>query len=97
MVVYGYARLVAFNAKFQLVPDILERFEVAEGRRFTLYLRKGHKWSDGQPFGAEDFRYFWQDVANNQLLSPVGPPRAMLVDGKPPRFEVIDSSTLRYT
>ena len=40
---------------------------------FTLHLREGHKWSDGQPFTAEDFRYYWEDVANDPRLSPSGP------------------------
>ena len=49
---------------------------------FTLHLRPGHKWSDGQPFTSEDFRYYWEDVANNKDLSPFGLPQALLVDGK---------------
>lgn len=97
LVVFGYARLVGYNENLDLVPDILESFEVEDGRVFTLHLRKGHKWSDGAPFTAEDFRYWWEDVALNRDLSPAGPPSIMLVDGKPPVFEVIDETTVRYT
>jgi len=97
LVVYGYARLVGYDSKYQLVPDILESFEVEEGRIFTLHLRKGHKWSDGTPFTTEDFRYYWEDVANNPDLSPLGPPRELLVDGEAPKVEVIDEATLRYS
>ncbi|MGH6926925.1 MAG: ABC transporter substrate-binding protein, partial [Dongiaceae bacterium] len=43
MVVYGYARLVAYDPNFALKPDILESFEVEEGRVFTFHLRPGHK------------------------------------------------------
>jgi peptide/nickel transport system substrate-binding protein len=96
-VVYGYARLVGYTPKLELVPDILESFDVKEGRIFTFKLRKGHRWSDGQPFTAEDFRYYWEDVANNQELSPTGPPRDMLVDGQPPKFEVLSETSVRYT
>jgi peptide/nickel transport system substrate-binding protein len=54
--VYGYARLVAFDRSYRLVPDLVERFEVAEGgRSFTFHLRKGHRWSDGAPFTSADF------------------------------------------
>jgi peptide/nickel transport system substrate-binding protein len=80
MVVYGYARLVAYDEHLHLVPDILESLDNVGNRVFTLHLRPGHKWSDGQPFTADDFRYFWEDVANNKDLSPFGLPRALLVD-----------------
>ncbi len=97
LVVYGYSRLVGYNRNFEIVADILESLEVVDGRIFTLKLRKGHKWSDGHPFTAEDFRYYWDDVANNPELSPAGPPRDLLVEGEPPKFEVVDEITLRYT
>ena len=97
VMVYSYARLVAYNEKFELVPDILKGLDSDDDRTFTLHLRPGHKWSDGHPFTAEDFRYFWEDMANNEMLSKLGLPQQMLVDGQPPRFEVIDRYTVRYT
>lgn len=97
MTVYSYARLVGYDRDYQLIPDILERFEVEEGRIFTFHLRPGHKWSDGHPFTAEDFRYYWEDVANNEELSPGGPPVTMLADGKPPVFEVLSDTAVRYS
>ena len=97
MTIYGYARLVAYTSDLKLVPDILERFEVKDGREFTLTLRPGHKWSDGQPFTAEDFRYYWQDMATNKKLSPLGPCKKLLVGAELPEFRVIDELTVRYT
>ena len=70
MVVYGYARLVGYDRQLDLEPDILESVDVEDGRIFTLHLRKGHRWSDGEPFTSEDFRYWWEDVANNEALEP---------------------------
>lgn len=96
MTVYGYSRLVGFNHELELEVDILEDFEVEDGRIFTLRIRPGHRWSDGHPFTAEDFRYWWEDVVNNGELSGSGPPQAMLVNGKPPKFEIIDDLTVRY-
>ncbi len=95
--VYGYARLVGFNQDFELVPDLLEKVEVEAGRRFTLHLRPGHRWSDGAPFTAEDFRYWWEEMANNAERYPAGPPATLLVDGAPPVFEVLDETRVRYT
>jgi peptide/nickel transport system substrate-binding protein len=95
--VYGYARLVGYNADLELVPDILEKIEVEDARVFTFYLRRGHKWSDGAPFTTEDFRYWWEDVANNEELSPVGPRIELVIDGELPIFEVLDEVRVRYT
>ena len=97
LVVYGYARLVGYDAKFNIVPDILESIDVKDDRVFTMKLRKGHRWSDGQPFSAEDFRYFWEDVANNKELSPTGPPSDLLVNGEAPKVEYPDKQTVRYS
>jgi len=97
MTVYSYTRLIVYDDKFELHPDILESYEVKEGREFTLKLRAGHKWSDGHPFTTEDFRFFWEDVANNSELSPSGPSVELLVDGQPPKVEIIDERTIRYS
>ncbi|WP_414590892.1 ABC transporter substrate-binding protein [Ancylobacter sp. G4_0304] len=95
--IYGYARLVVFDENGRLVPDILEKVDVEESRVFTFHLRRNHRWSDGHPFTAEDFRYWWEDVANNERFNPGGPPMQMVVDGEPATFEVIDAATVRYS
>ena len=97
MVVYGYARLVGYDAQLQLKADILAKIDVEEGRIFTLHLRPGHRWSDGVEFTAEDFRFFWEDKATHEVLAPYGPPIAMMRGDKPPLFEVLDKYTVRYT
>jgi peptide/nickel transport system substrate-binding protein len=97
MVVYGYARLVTYDADFNLQPDILARVDDELGRSFTLHIRKGHRWSDGTPFTAEDFRYWWEDIANQPNLSPLGPPKQLVVAGETAKFEVIDEHTVRYS
>lgn len=97
MFVYGYARLVVYNRDLQIVPDILESVDVEDGRVFTLKLRKGHKWSDGHPFTSEDFRYWWEDVANNEKLSPAGPPASILINGEVPEVTFPDAETIVYS
>ncbi len=96
MVVYGYARLVGFDENYELFPDLLASFENEDNRKFTLNLRDGHKWSDGTPFTSEDFRYWWEDVANNELLSPSGPPDFLLVEGNPPTVSFPDEKTVVF-
>ncbi|MEM6889493.1 MAG: ABC transporter substrate-binding protein [Pseudomonadota bacterium] len=96
MVVYGYARLVGYDDNYHLIPDILREIQVEEGRKFTFHLRRGHRWSDGHPFTSEDFRYYWENVANNEELSPAGPPQSLYVDGELVKVSFPDDYTVVY-
>ena len=97
IVVYGYARLLCYTPELDLTPDLLRRVDVLENRSFTLHLRPGHRWSDGHPFTSEDFRYYWEDIAQNPELSRSGPPNALVVDGELPTVEYPDAYTVRYS
>ena len=95
--VWGYARLVGYDEQLKLKPDILESIDNEGDRVFTLHLRQGHKWSDGEPFTSDDFRYWWEDIVENPELSPGGPEPFLLVDDVPPKFEVLDETTVRFS
>ncbi|MEM7207290.1 MAG: ABC transporter substrate-binding protein [Pseudomonadota bacterium] len=97
LVIYGYARLVGYTPTLEMKPDLLQSIEIKEGRIFTLKIRKGHKWSDGHPFTSEDFRYYWEDIANDPELSKSGPPSDLLIDGEAPKVEYLDKYTVRYS
>jgi peptide/nickel transport system substrate-binding protein len=94
MVVYGYARLVGYDANYDLYPDILRDVEVEEGRKFTLHLRRGHRWSDGHPFTSADFEYYYKHVALNPELSPSGPPQNLIIDGVLADMQFPDAHTV---
>ena len=97
MSVQSYARLVGYTEKLALEPDLLAKLENDNDQTFTFRLRDGHRWSDGHPFTTDDFRYYWEDVAHNPEISPAGIPEFMMLDGKPPRFEILDERTVRYS
>lgn len=97
LTIYGYARLIGYTPELELKADILERYEIEDGRIFTFYLRKGHRWSDGVPFTSEDFRYYWEDIVNNPELSSGGPSKKLLIDGEAPKVEILDDYTVRYS
>jgi len=97
VVIYGYARLVCYRPGFKIYPDIVRKVDVDGDRVFTFHLRKGHRWSDGHPFTTEDFRYYWEDIANNDVLSPSGPASALRVGGQLPSVEIIDPQTVRFS
>ena len=96
MTIFSYARLVVFDEELHIIPDILQSVEIEDEKVFTLHLREGHRWSDGQPFTSDDFRYWWEDVANNKRLSPSGVNATLLVAGKGPAVDFPDPLTVRY-
>ncbi|KAJ32179.1 ABC transporter substrate-binding protein [Sulfitobacter pontiacus] len=96
MVVYGYARLVGYQPDYTLAPDILAAVDVEEGRKFTLHLRPGHRWSDGMPFTSADFRYWWENVANDPDITPSGPPDFMIVDNRLGKVTFPDEHTVVF-
>ena len=96
LAVYGYARLVGYNEEFELISDIAETVEVEDGRKFTFHLRPGHRWSDGEPFTSEDFRYWWEDVATNEELYSSGPPASLVIEGERPTVTFPDEHTVIY-
>lgn len=76
------------------VPYLAKGWEYSDDyRTFTLYLHKGHKWSDGHPFTADDYIYWWQHVATNKDLNPIPPEK-----WNPPilNVEKIDEVTVRF-
>ena len=97
MVMWGYARLIGYQRDLSLAPDLAEAIDNQDNKVFTIHLRPGHRWSDGQPFTADDFRYFWEDIANNKDLSPTGLPSALVIRGHKPTVEILDATTVRYS
>ena len=43
-----------------------------DARTFTFHIRPGIKWSDGEPFGADDFVFWYEAIATNTELNPNG-------------------------
>ena len=52
-------------------PELAESFEMSEdSKTCTIYLRKGLKWSDGEPFTADDVMFFFEDYQFDPDLFP---------------------------
>ena len=52
-------------------PAIAESWSSsADMRDWTIKIRKGMKWSDGDPFDVDDFMFAVKDVAQNTTLNP---------------------------
>ena len=80
----------------QIVPSVAKDWKLGEdGKTFTLYLRKGMKWSDGAPFTADDFVFWFEDLYSNKELVPT-PIADMQPQGKPGRVVKVDETTVRF-
>jgi len=55
----------------KLVPEVASRFTVSNGgKRYTFFIRKGFKFSDGTAVTASNFKYAINRTANKDLASP---------------------------
>ncbi|MBY6163096.1 ABC transporter substrate-binding protein [Mameliella alba] len=74
-------------------PDVAKSWEWnADYTEITFSLRKGHKWSDGAPFTAEDVAFWLNDlIMNKDLYSATRAPWNVGA-----RAEVIDETTVRF-
>jgi len=77
-------------------PGVAKGWEVTDGgRTITFFLRKGHKWSDGQPFTADDIMFWYSDIYGNKDLVP-SPTSELSINGKVGTLEKVDETTVRF-
>lgn len=67
-----------------------------DGTQFTITLREGMKWSDGEPFTADDVVFVVEDVYGDTELHAT-PPAWLSTDGEKAVAEKIDDVTLTVT
>lgn len=80
-----------------IVPNIFESWEAsAEGTTYTIHLRKGMKWSTGDPVTSEDIRFTWEDYLTNKDLNP-DLDWHFRFGGEPMQVDIIDDYTVRIT
>ena len=62
--------LVWYNADLSIRPDLAESYQVSEdAKTWTFKLREGTKWSDGSDFTTDDFKWWYDNVLNNEKLT----------------------------
>lgn len=80
----------------QFMPALAKSWAFSDGDRvFTIQLRRGHKWSDGAPFTADDFVFWFEDIYQNPDLVPT-PHSSFAINGKQGRVEKVDETTVRF-
>jgi peptide/nickel transport system substrate-binding protein len=81
----------------QIIPQLAKYIKISSsGKEYIIKLRKGIKWSDGQPITSDDVVFTWNDIViagygNTSMLDNV------LINGQPPRVEALDKYTVKFT
>ncbi len=58
----------------EILPNVAKGYLFSDKfKKCTIYLRKGIKWSDGEPFTADDILFWWEDIILNDELTPIKP------------------------
>jgi peptide/nickel transport system substrate-binding protein len=80
----------------KMVPNLARDWKVGQdGRIITVYLRRGAKWSDGQPFTVDDIMFWFEDVYQNKDLNPVKS-AYLSINGKEGTIVKLDPYTLEF-
>ena len=80
-----------------VVPNVAKSWQWNDD--FTVLamsLRKGHKWSDGNDFTAEDVVFWYHNMLMDTSIIKSHKER-FLSDGKPMQVEAVDETTVRFT
>ena len=97
--VIGYNNLVRWDRDWKEVqPHIAQSVETnAESTVFTFHLREGMRWSDGQPFTADDIMFWYEDVLLNKDLTKGIDPLWASPTGTPVKVAKVDDETVTFT
>jgi peptide/nickel transport system substrate-binding protein len=88
--------LVRWDARVtQVVPNIVKRWQISDGgKTYTLVLRKGLRWSNGDPLTADDIMFWYEDLNLNQEVTS-RPPAWNSVGGKQGVWTKVDDLTVK--
>ena len=80
-------------------PGLAKGYEWSEdGKVFTLHMRNGVKWSDGEPYTSADWQFWWEDMVNAPDQKVYSVPGYMRnADGTPITLTFPDDYTVVWT
>ncbi|WFN89192.1 ABC transporter substrate-binding protein [Agrobacterium pusense] len=80
------------------LPNLAKSWEWSEdGHKLTMHLVKGAKWSDGEPFNADDVMFYWEDAVIDPNVSPLGGGASPEAFGEGTTLKKIDDYTVEWT
>ncbi|MFD6950551.1 ABC transporter substrate-binding protein [Nocardiopsis sp. TSRI0078] len=88
----GYENLSRWDPEWEeAIPNLAESWEYNEdATELTFTLRAGLRWSDGEPFTSDDVVFAFNDIFNNEDLTPVAA-------SEPGTAEKVDEQTFTIT
>ena len=90
--------LFRFTTEGVVEPNVAKGFSVnEEATVYTIYLREGMKWSDGEPFTAEDCVWFYNAVCLNKADGKGVRNCHKDANGNPAVVEKVDDTTFTVT
>ncbi|HAN16341.1 MAG TPA: ABC transporter substrate-binding protein, partial [Chloroflexi bacterium] len=95
---YGHSPLRYLRDGLEIGPGLAEKWESnADASEWTLYFRKGLKWSDGHPWSVDDILFWWEDQVKVEELKEYPPDEARSGKGTLMTMTKIDATTLKLT
>ncbi len=81
-----------YDPDLTIRPNVASKWELSsDASEWTIYLRRGMKWSDGEPFDTDDIAFFRDAVWKNKTLTPAPESDELFsIDGKPMEIEILD-------
>jgi peptide/nickel transport system substrate-binding protein len=80
---------------FQAAPALARRWTASkDGMQYTLYLRRGLRFSDGYPFDADDVLFTFHVHVDEQVRSPQR--ELLIIGGKPIALRKLNSHTVLF-
>ena len=86
------------NIAWKHTPGLAHSWERTDDfLTWTFHLRRGIKWSDGEPFTAADVKFTFEDVVFNPGIASSAKDGFKVGDFPFPRVETIGDDTVRFT
>src|SRR5690625_1420316 len=93
----AYESLVRWNLDWdEVIPNVAQSFEADEdGTRYVFHLRSGMKWSDGEPFDADDIVFTYEHILKDERVGSALP-GTYQAGGEDAELERIDDYTVAF-